>query len=222
MKNIIIGVTPRINNSDNNTFVRVHRNYIDRLTKIGLIPIIITPGSNYKKILEFCDGFLVIGGDDYNPVMYGDTNDLGLSKEINDEMDKLDQDIILYAVEKEKPVLGICRGHQGFSAVFGKALYQDIESAGLNHPVTDKLHEVTKVTNIGVAKLLPDKFTTNTFHHQATKDLPKGFAVLFKNHDVVEAIEHTNLPLLGIQWHPERMETKESDIIFNYFKDMFK
>ena len=177
---------------------------------------------NYKKILEFCDGFLVIGGDDYNPVMYGDTNDLGLSKEINDEMDKLDQDIILYAVEKEKPVLGICRGHQGFSAVFGKALYQDIESAGLNHPVTDKLHEVTKVTNIGVAKLLPDKFTTNTFHHQATKDLPKGFAVLFKNHDVVEAIEHTTLPLLGIQWHPERMETKESDIIFNYFKDMFK
>ena len=222
MKNIIIGVTPRINHSDNNTFVRVHRNYIDRLTKIGLIPIIITPVSNYKKILEFCDGFLVIGGDDYNPVMYGDTNDLGLSKEINDEMDKLDQDIILYAVEKEKPVLGICRGHQGFSAVFGKALYQDIESAGLNHPVTDKLHEVTKVTNIGVAKLLPDKFTTNTFHHQATKDLPKGFAVLFKNHDVVEAIEHTTLPLLGIQWHPERMETKESDIIFNYFKDMFK
>ena len=222
MKNIIIGVTPRINHSDNNTFVRVHRNYIDRLTKIGLIPIIITPGSNYKKILEFCDGFLVIGGDDYNPVMYGDTNDLGLSKEINDEMDKLDQDIILYAVEKEKPVLGICRGHQGFSAVFGKALYQDIESAGLNHPVTDKLHEVTKVTNIGVAKLLPYKFTTNTFHHQATKDLPKGFAVLFKNHDVVEAIEHTTLPLLGIQWHPERMETKESDIIFNYFKDMFK
>ena len=222
MKNIIIGVTPRINHSDNNTFVRVHRNYIDRLTKIGLIPIIITPGSNYKKILEFCDGFLVIGGDDYNPVMYGDTNDLGLSKEINDEMDKLDQDIILYAVEKEKPVLGICRGHQGFSAVFGEALYQDIESAGLNHPVTDKLHEVTKVTNIGVAKLLPYKFTTNTFHHQATKDLPKGFAVLFKNHDVVEAIEHTTLPLLGIQWHPERMETKESDIIFNYFKDMFK
>lgn len=222
MKNIIIGVTPRINHSDNNTFVRVHRNYIDRLTKIGLIPIIITPGSNYKEILEFCDGFLVIGGDDYNPVMYGDTNDLGLSKDINDEMDKLDQDIILYAVEKEKPVLGICRSHQGFSAVFGKALYQDIESAGLNHPVTDKLHEVTKVTNIGVAKLLPDKFTTNTFHHQATKDLPEGFAVLFKNHDVVEAIEHTTLPLLGIQWHPERMETKESDIIFNYFKDMFK
>ncbi len=222
MKNIIIGVTPRINHSDNNTFIRVHRNYLDRLTKIGLIPIIITPGSNYQCILDLCDGFLVIGGDDYNPVMYGDNNDLGLSKEIDDEMDKLDQDIILYAVKKAKPVLGICRGHQGFSAVFGKALYQDIESAGLNHPITNKLHEVTKVTNIGVAKLLPEKFTTNTFHHQATKDLPDGFVVLYKNHDVIEAIEHTSLPLFGIQWHPERMETKESDIIFNYFKDMFK
>ena len=57
MKNTIIGVTPRINHSDNNTFIRVHRNYIDKMTKIGLIPIIITPGSDYQKVLDLCDGF---------------------------------------------------------------------------------------------------------------------------------------------------------------------
>lgn len=222
MKNIIIGVTPRINQTETNTFVRVHRNYIDRLTKIGLIPIIITPGSNYQEIFKLCDGFLVIGGDDYNPKMYGKTNELGESKEINDEMDKLDKDVIMYAVENKKPVLGICRGHQGFSAVFGKELYQDIDNAGLSHPINDKMHEVTKITDFGLAKLLPNKFITNTFHHQATKDLPEGFVVLYKNHDVIEAIEHTSLPFVGIQWHPERMETKESDIIFNYFKGMFK
>ncbi len=219
MNNKIIGVTPRINHTETNTFIRVNRNYIDKLTSIGLTPIIITPGSNIKNILPLCDGFLVIGGDDFNPIYYNETNDEGHSKEIDDEMDSLDQEIIEYAVEHKLPVLGICRGHQALSAVFGKSLYQDLDAFGLSHPHEGIYHEVTKVNNIGVAKLLPDKFISNTYHHQAIKDLADGFVILYKNHDVIEAIEHTTLPILGLQWHPERMNTNESDIIFNYFKE---
>lgn len=222
MKPIIIGVTPRINHNDSNTYIRVHRNYIDRLTKLNMVPIILTPGSDLDSVLDLCDGFLIIGGDDYNPKMYNETNEDNLSKEIDDEIDILDSVIINYAIKNMKPVLGICRGHQAFSAVFGCSLYQDIEKANLSHPVTDKMHEVTKVNNFGLAKELPDKFLTNTFHHQATKTLPNDFIVLFKNHDVIEAIQHKTLPLIGIQWHPERMNTNESNIIFNYFKRMFE
>lgn len=222
MKKIIIGVTPRINQNEENTYIRVHRNYIDRLTKLNMTPIILTPGSSLDLVLPLCDGFLVIGGDDYNPTMYNETNDNNLSKDINDEMDRLDSKIIHFAINNKKPVLGICRGHQAFSAVFGYALYQDISASNLNHPIIDKMHEVTKVNNFGLSKELPDKFITNTFHHQATKDLPKDFVVLYKNHDIIEAIQHKSLPLIGIQWHPERMDTNESTIIFNYFKGMFK
>ena len=219
MNNKIIGVTPRINRTETNTFIRVNRNYIDKLTAIGLVPFIITPGSNLDTILPLCDGFLVIGGDDFNPTIYGENNDEGLSKEIDDELDQLDKTIIEYAVSKKLPVLGICRGHQALSATLGKALYQDFASAGLEHPHEGIYHEVTKVNNIGVAKLLPDKFVSNTYHHQSTKELADGFVVLYKNHDVIEAIEHETLPIVGFQWHPERMDTPESEIIFNYFKD---
>lgn len=219
MQNKIIGVSPRINRTETNTFIRVNRNYIDKLTEQGLIPFIITPGSDLSAILPLCAGFLVIGGDDFNPEVYGETNEQGLSKEIDDEMDALDKEIINYAVEHKLPVMGICRGHQALSAIFGKSLYQDFESAGLSHPHEGIYHEVTKVTDFGLAKLLPEKFTTNTYHHQSIKDLADGFVVLFKNHDVVEGVEHTTLPIFGLQWHPERMDTKESEIIFTYFKD---
>ena len=219
MNKKIIGITPRINHTETNTFIRVNRNYIDKLTSIDLVPFIITPGSDLSTILPLCDGFLVIGGDDFNPVMYGENNEAKLSKEIDDEMDQLDKEIIEYAVSKKLPILGICRGHQALSAVFGKALYQDFASSGLEHPHEDIYHEVTKVNNIGVAKLLPDKFISNTYHHQSIKDLAEGFVVLYKNHDVIEAVEHTTLPIVGFQWHPERMNTPESDIIFNYFKE---
>lgn len=219
MSHKIIGVTPRINKTDTNTYVRVHRNYLDRLTNLGLVPVILSPQSDLDTILPLCDGFLVIGGDDFNPLCYHENNELGLSKEIDDEIDELDYKVIHYAMKSKKALLGICRGHQALSAVFGKALYQDIESANLSHPHEDSYHTVTKVTNFGLATHLPDSFTSNTFHHQATKDLPDGFVILYKNHDVIEAIEHTTLPMIGIQWHPERMDTKESDIIFQYFKD---
>lgn len=217
MLNKIIGVTPRINRNETNTYIRVQRNYVDQLTKLGLNPIILTPNSNLDILMPLCSGFLVIGGDDFDPVMYNEDNSLGLSKEIDHEMDKMDKIIINYAIKHQTPLLGICRGHQALSAVFGKKLYQDINYFNLNHPFEGTLHEVTKVNNFGLAKLLPDKFTTNTYHHQATRELPDDFVELFKNHDIIEAIEHKTLPIVGIQWHPERMDTNESKIIFNYF-----
>ena len=85
MKKYIIGVTPRPNQTETNTFIRVNRNYIDQLTSRDLVPIILTPGSDLNQVLPLCDGFLVIGGDDFNPTMYGENNDEGLSKEIDDE-----------------------------------------------------------------------------------------------------------------------------------------
>jgi len=220
MTNLIIGVTPRISKINDQDAIKVNRNYIDKLTKIGLNPIIICPNTNLDLILPICSGFLIIGGDDYDPSMYGQTNELGLSKGIDKEMDNLDKMILSFAKEHKVPVFGICRGHQAMSAVFGKALYQDIEQSKLSHPTNGKFHEVTKVNNVLLATRLPQSFITNTFHHQATKDLPNDFIILYKNHDVIEAIEHKSLPFISTQWHPERMDTKESDIIFSYFFEL--
>ena len=83
-------------------------------------------------------------------------------------------------------------------------------------------HYVDKVTNFGVAKLLPDHFLINSWHHQAVKVVPEGFEVLFKNDETIEAMEHKTLPIVAVQWHPERFYTAESKVIFDYFFDLIK
>lgn len=218
MKNYIVGVTARIHDQDNNTYVRVHKQYLDNLTDRGLTPVILCPHL-YKSLLPLCDGFLVIGGDDINPNLYGEDNSEGKSKDIRDYLDELDKDVVDYALENKVPLLGICRGIQAISATQGKKLYQDFPSEGLNHPHEDRYHDVIKVNNAPLANRLPDQFRVNTFHHQAVKELPDGFVVTFKNGDVIEGIEHLELPVYGFQWHPERLNDNQTDIIFNYFKE---
>lgn len=218
MQNLIIGVTARIHEEENNTYVRVHKQYLDNLTNRGMTPIILCPHL-YKSLLPICDGFLVLGGDDINPELYNETNDEGLSKHIRDYLDELDKDVIDYAIKNQKPLLGICRGIQALSATQGKKLYQDFPSSGLSHPHEDKFHDVIKVNNAPLASLLPDRFRVNTFHHQCVKELPDGFVATYKNGDVIEAMEHLTLPIFGFQWHPERLNDEQTEIIFSYFKE---
>lgn len=218
MNNLIIGVTARIHDDEKNTYVRVHKQYLDNLTSRGMTPIILCPHL-YESILPICDGFLVIGGDDLNPTLYNETNDEGLSKDIRDYLDELDTSVIKYAMENKKPLLGICRGIQSISAVNGKKLYQDIPTANLYHPHNERLHNVVKVNGGNLADKLPDEFEVNTFHHQCVRELPDGFIATFKNGDVIEGIEHTELPIFAFQWHPERLNDAQTEIIFSHLKE---
>ena len=137
-------------------------------------------------------------------------------------LDQKDEQVIKYAVETKKPMLGICRGIQSIVAFLGGNLYQDIDHFNLNHPHEGIYHTVKKVNNMGVAKLLPGEFTVNTYHHQCADRLPEGYHTLLMNGDVIEFIEHESLPILGAQWHPERMDSEESKIILDYFLNKVK
>lgn len=217
MQKKVIGVTARFNYVETNKYVRVAKNYLDELSKRDFIPIILSPNPNLGQILNICDGFLLIGGDDFDPHIYGQDNNANLSIGIEHEQDIMDKTIVDYAIKNQIPLLGICRGHQALSATQGCALWQDIDKAGLLHPCDGKLHSVKKINHSGLADLLPDEFIVNTYHHQAIKDLPQGFIPIFINGDIIEAIEHESLPIISVQWHPERLNTQESKIIFDYF-----
>lgn len=223
MSKKIIGISPRFWSNETQEYVRVGVQYTNQLQRNDLIPFIIVDSVNLEDTLNLCDAFLIIGGDDLNPETYGETNELGLSKDIHPIADKVDKAIIDHAVKYKKPMLGICRGVQAICAFMGGKLVQDLKHEQVNHPLTEEhKHYIDKVNNIGVAKLLPDHFLINSWHHQAVKIAPEGFEVIFKNDETIEAIEHTTLPILGVQWHPERFYTKESEIIFNYFFDLIK
>ena len=224
MKKLIIGLSPRFSTSDNleYQYVRINKDYIKQVTSRDAICLILVEGPTLKDTLKMCDGFIVIGGNDIDPKYYGETNQEGLSKNIDPIMDEIDKEILEYATKHHIPTLGICRGVQAMAAFMGGTLHQDIKSSNLCHPSEDKKHFVTKVNDTKLTSLLPDSFLVNTYHHQAVKDAPDGFTITYVNHDVIEAMEHTTLPFVGVQWHPERYYTEESKIIFDYFFDLVK
>lgn len=220
---LIIGVAPRVMTYSNNYKLQVNENYFTPFNERDVNTFVLPLNSpNVEELFEFCDGFLLPGGDDIDPTCYGQNNDEGLSKDIDPALDKIDKQILEYAYKTKKPVLGICRGVQSIAAFLGGSLYQDMEHAGLKHEHVDHLHEVTTLPNTKVSNLFKETFVSNSYHHQVVKDLPDGFIVTHMHQDAIEGIIHTELPIFGLQWHPERMDTIETKTIFDWFVNQVK
>lgn len=218
----IIGISPRFSKEEKSgySFLKINQDYITQIVNRGAIPLILLPSDGFEELISKCDGFLIIGGDDINPTYYGEKNEEGLSKGIDSLTDAIDQKIIQYATTHQIPMLGICRGIQAFAAFMGGTLHQDLATKQIAHPVPfEKKHYVTRVNETSLTRLLPEKFLVNTFHHQAVNQIPDGFIAIYQNVDTIEAIEHVHLPIVGVQWHPERYYTAESAIIFDYFME---
>ena len=127
------------------------------------------------------------------------------------------------AVKRRLPVFGICRGCQVINVYFGGTLWQDLPSerpGEITHR-SKKLHPIRIVQGSHLAKSLrAENLMVNTSHHQAVKDLAPGFrAVAFAPDGVVEAIESDNLPVAGVQFHPERLLVQDGRA---EFRELFK
>ena len=90
---------------------------------------------------------------------------------------------------------------------FGGTLTQDLqEDRGLAHPY-HSIHSVECIEGSQLEQLFGASFLVNSYHHQAVQTLGAGLISIAatQNGDIVEALEHKTLPVLGVQWHPERM-----------------
>ena len=147
------------------------------------------------------DGLLLPGGGDLNPALYG--AEMAGSAPPDLERDQWEWRLLEAFVGQEKPVLGICRGMQLINVYFGGSLRQDIPGHS-QVDGQDRCHWVQN-ENRGIFIGLPKEMRVNSAHHQAIDRLGEGLAVLQTAPDgVVEALGHKDLPILGLQWHPER------------------
>ena len=209
----IIGVTPRLLIEDGVEKQFVNTSYIDVLLNYDCNIIMLTLNNpNVDELLELCDGFLITGGSDLDPKFYNEENK-GDSKGVDERLDTVDKAVVDYAYKNKKPLLGICRGHQSINVFLGGSLIQHIDK----HRSIKGDHEVYSIKNEYLD--FDEKIYTNSYHHQAVKESAPGMEVICKHLDgTCEAIIHKELPIIGIQWHPEKMyETKESKIIFDKF-----
>lgn len=190
--------------------------YVESVIKAGGIPIILPILSDEESIrrqIELLDGIILSGGIDINPLLYNEEPSPKLGYIFPDK-DNFDILIAKIACELNKPILAICRGHQILNVAFGGTLYQDlseIEGCYIKHQQQSKDGAVTHTVDIIegsiLHSILGNSIISNSFHHQAIKDLATGFiATAYSKDNIIEAIEKTGDQfVVGVQFHPEIM-----------------
>ncbi len=189
--------------------------YMDGIRDAGGIPVILpftADKAELAQLADVCSGFLFTGGQDVSPEIYGETP-LNDTVECCRKRDDMEAALLKEAIEKNKPVLGICRGIQFINAFLGGSLYQDIpvqHPSAVNHhqqvPHDVPTHEVKVLTNTPLYDCLQtEKLSVNSYHHQAVKEAADRLEVMAVSEDGL--VEGLYMPghrfLWALQWHPE-------------------
>lgn len=210
----------------------INSDYLHSIVKAGGYPIMFSLIDDIKymdEVLKFVDGIVITGGVDLDPLKYGE-EPKELQGPIDAIRDTFDLKIIDRAIKLNKGILGICRGHQIINVYFGGTLHQDISYGykdALKHSQQANkeygTHTVEFLKGSKLHDIFGDSIMTNTYHHQAIKDLGKGVITTANSKDgVIEGIEVENYTnIIGVQWHPEKMlNNNDMNRFFKYFIDM--
>ncbi|RZS95968.1 anthranilate synthase component II [Cecembia calidifontis] len=101
------------------------------------------------------------------------------------------------------PVLGICLGHQAIGQYFGANLVKG------RQPVHGKVHLVFQKNAHPYFQGIPENFKVTRYHSLELRDLPQELEILLETEaGEIMAIAHRNLPILGLQFHPEAYLTE--------------
>ncbi|MGI9075328.1 MAG: gamma-glutamyl-gamma-aminobutyrate hydrolase family protein [Bryobacteraceae bacterium] len=154
-------------------------------------------------------GLLLMGGTDVNPKCYGEAAQPETERP-DDERDEVELELIHDAIEKDLPILAICRGLQILNVYHGGTLIQHLSGAERHDPGGNRALPVHAVT-IEPDSLLADIagagcWQVNSSHHQAAGKIGAGLRVSARDSEdgTVEALERPDKRfVVAVQWHPE-------------------
>lgn len=163
--------------------------------------------------LSACDCLILPGGGDITPAFFGERNSGSVN--IDTELDILQFQALDYALRRSLPVLGICKGMQVINVAFGGTIIQDLPTA-VHHKYQngDQYHRTTLAEGTCLYELYGREAIVNSAHHQAVGKLGTSLRPIqwCPEDHCVEAILHNSLPILGLQWHPERLDAARTTL----------
>ena len=197
------------------------RNYVDAVTRAGALALLLAPDpalvEDPDEALDRIDGLMLAGGADVDPATYGAERH---PKTVGcvPERARFEIALVRRALERDVPVLGICRGMQVMNVACGGSLQQDLPEL-LGHEEHRRVlgsfegadHDVRLTPDSLAARAAGEELhAVKSHHHQGLDRLGEGLVVTgwALIDDLPEAIElPANEFALGVQWHPEADET---------------
>lgn len=217
----VIGISTNFLTVDKGKFlgmerIYVNKDYVDAVIKAGGTPLLLPPIEDPESICIYaahCDGFILSGGGDINPLLYGE-QPLPLLEEIHTGLDRAQWKLTEEILKTQKPLLAVCRGMQLLNVVLGGTLWQDISAVGQpvmlhsqHGPREDVFHSITIEKDSTLGALFGEYLNVNSFHHQSLHRIGQGLkATAMAPDGIIEAIEMPDRRFaVGIQWHPEML-----------------
>jgi len=196
------------------------RAYVDALQAAGAIAFMVPPDAwvaeHPDDVLDGLDGLMLAGGADIDPGAYGDARHPKTTNTRPDR-DRAEIALALRALERDIPVLGICRGMQLMNIARGGTLEQHLPDSHGHHDHRRALgtfdesdHDVRLAEGSLAHRAAGDTVhATKSHHHQGIADVGDGLEVTgwAVMDELPEAIELRDARFaLGVQWHPEADE----------------
>ncbi len=192
------------------------KGYLAWLSGAGIESAVIRPSDSMPGDLSAFNALMLTGGGDVDPARYGAIR-APETQEIDPARDEMECRLIRRFMDGGKAVFGVCRGIQILNVALGGRLIQHvplIAGAAESHERSngkDAVHPIALVSGTELAGVFEPVIEVNSAHHQAVDPGSVGAGLriaALSRQGVVEAVEGTGLraPLLGVQWHPERLE----------------
>ena len=193
--------------------------YVGAVQRAGGLAVLLPPDEQAidepDQLLDPLDGLILAGGVDVGPATYG-ANEHPETDPPNELRDAFELALARRALERELPLLGICRGMQVMNVAAGGTLHQhlpDVVGHDGHRIIVGQFndHEVRLEAGSLAARAAGEHIhATKSHHHQGVDALGEGFVVTGWSADdeLPEAIEDPGRRFaLGVQWHPEADET---------------
>ena len=210
--------------------------YAHAINAAGGIAVYLPLDSDPADLAPRLDGVLLTGGEDVASCLYAEriaangaagadagTHQLAEAdpNTAADEVplrDAFELALLDAALITELPVLGICRGAQLLTVAAGGTLHQHLPThAFVDGPPDATPHIVTTSQGSELRRMYGPEVAVNSLHHQAADVLGDGYVATAHSPDgIIEGIEHTELPIVAVQWHPELMTDALADPCFRW------
>jgi putative glutamine amidotransferase len=201
--------------------VLLSRSYVEAVQQGGALALLLAPDEllldDPGEVLDLLDGLVLAGGADIDPASYGEQAHPETVDTVP-ERDRFEIALVRAAVERDLPVLGICRGMQLINVAYGGTLLQHLPERFGHHEHLRVLgtfdgadHDVDLIEGSLAARAAGETHhATKSHHHQGVDRLGDGLQISGRSaiDGLPEAIEMPDRRfVLGVQWHPEADET---------------